>query len=115
MTIILIKKAILNPNGWRSYVKEELYNVAVLHNVFLTLAAKQTLFLDLVSVSFTDKIVKCDDLCTNEAALKVRMYLSRGSGSLGASLDRPGANLLRSRRKEADQAKKMKLLIMRIS
>ena len=87
-----------------SNVKEEVDDVAVLHHVFLALAAHQTLGLGGGHGAAGLHVLEGDDLCPNEAPLEVGVNFARGLGSLGSLAYGPGPALITARGKEGDEA-----------
>ena len=78
-----------------------------MHDVFLALAAQQTLRLGVGQRAAGLEIVKGDDLGADEAALKIGVDLARGLRGLGALLDGPGAAFVAARGQEGDEAQQL--------
>ena len=77
-----------------SNIKSDICHIAVSHDIFLTFAAEQALFLGDSHGAAGLKILESYDFGTDETALKVGMDLSGRLRCLGATGDGPGANLV---------------------
>ena len=88
------------------YIKKEVDDVSVLHNIFLALAAHQTLGLGSGHGAAFLHILEGDYLSPDEAPLEVGVNLAGGLGSLGAVLDGPGPALVGTGGEEGDEAQK---------
>ena len=80
----------IDPN-WSSvlHIEQEIDDVSVFHDVFLTLASHQTLGLGRGHGAAGFHVVEGDDLGTDEAPLKVGVDLTGSLRGLGAFLDGP--------------------------
>ena len=89
-------------------IKQELDDVAIVHNVLLALGALQTLGLDGGVVEVVGfQIVIADDAGADEAALEVAVDLTGSLRSLGALADGPCAALLLAVGQEGDQTQQV--------
>lgn len=86
-----------------SHIEAEQRHIAILHDIFLALAAHKPLFPAGGHASCGHQVFKGNNLRTDESPLKVRMNLSSGLGSLCPAANRPGPALIRPRRQEGDQ------------
>ena len=78
-----------------------------MHDVFLALAAQQTLRLCVCQRAACLQIVEGDDLGADEAAFKVGMDLAGGLRGLRALFDRPRAALVRAGCQEGDEPQQL--------
>ena len=67
------------------YVEAEENNVAVLHHILFAFGADQTLFLGSSDGTVGNQVLKGDDLCTDEAALKVAVNFAGSLRCFGAA------------------------------
>ena len=79
--------------GMRSDIKEEVDNVAILHHIFLAFAADFAEGLCISHGAAFLHIIEGNNLCTNKAALKVRMDFTCRLGCFCARCNRPSSNL----------------------
>ena len=84
-------------------VKQEVDDVAVLHDILLALGADLALGLGGGHGADGLQILEGDDFGTDEATLEVGVDLTGGLGSLGATLDGPGTALISTGGQEAAQ------------
>ena len=80
-----------------------MHHIAFLDNVFLALQPQFPRFLGARFALVREEVIVGDHFRPDEAALEVGMYDSSRAGSLGATLDRPGANFLNTRCEVGDQ------------
>ena len=85
------------------HIKAEQNHIAVLHHVFLALAADQPLFLGRLQRTALDQRIVGNDLRPDEPALEVTVDLPGSLRRLGAFGDGPGAHLRLAGSQEADQ------------
>ena len=87
-----------------SNVEKEVDNVAVLHDILLTLRTDQPLGLGIGHGTAILQILKGNHLGADKAALKVGVDFTGGLRGLGALFDGPGAALILAVGQERDKA-----------
>ena len=89
------------------HIKQEVDDVAVLHDVFLAFGAEQALCLGGGHVAAGLQILKGHSFCADKAALDVRVDLAGSSGSLGALGDGPCTDFVLTAGEEGDVAQQI--------